>query len=90
MDTSIVSRLKQLQDENRRLKKMYAEAQMNADILKEAHTKTVRPSLRREVAGWVVTTKGACIRQACADFTVSQTCYRYQPKLSYDNAVIAD
>ena len=39
MDASMISRLKELEDENRRLKKMYAEAQMSADILKEALTK---------------------------------------------------
>ncbi len=39
MDTSMMSRLKALEDENRRLKKMYAEAQMSADILKEALAK---------------------------------------------------
>ena len=36
MDASMMARLKELEDENRRLKKMYAEAQMSADILKEA------------------------------------------------------
>ena len=35
----MMSRLKELEDENRRLKKMYAEAQMSADIPKEALTK---------------------------------------------------
>ena len=39
MDASMISRLKELEDENRRLKKMYAEAQMSADILKEAMAK---------------------------------------------------
>jgi putative transposase len=39
MDASMVSRMKELEEENRRLKKMYAEAQMSADILKEALTK---------------------------------------------------
>jgi putative transposase len=39
MDASIMSKLKELEDENRRLKKMYAEAQMSADILKEALAK---------------------------------------------------
>lgn len=39
MDASMVSRMKQLEEENRRLKKMYAEAQMSADVLKEALTK---------------------------------------------------
>jgi putative transposase len=36
MDASMISQMKALEEENRRLKKMYAEAQMSADILKEA------------------------------------------------------
>ncbi len=39
MDASMMSQLKELQDENRRLKKMYAEAQFNAYLLKEALAK---------------------------------------------------
>ena len=39
MDASMVSQLKELQDENRRLKKMYADAQLSAEILKEALAK---------------------------------------------------
>ncbi len=39
MDASMMSRMKELEEENRRLKKMYAEAQMSADILKEALSK---------------------------------------------------
>ena len=39
MDASMVSRMKELEDENRRLKKMYAEAQLSADLLKEAIAK---------------------------------------------------
>lgn len=39
MDVSMMSRLKELEDENRRLKKMYAEVQLQADVLKEAISK---------------------------------------------------
>ena len=39
MDASMMSRLKELEDENRRLKKMYAEVQLQADVLKEALAK---------------------------------------------------
>ena len=35
----MMSQMKALEEENRRLKKMYAEAQMSADILKEALAK---------------------------------------------------
>ena len=41
MEASMVSRMKELEEENRRLKKMYAEAQMSADIMKEALAKNV-------------------------------------------------
>ena len=36
MDASMMTRLKELEDENRRLKKMYAEERLKAKILKEA------------------------------------------------------
>ena len=39
MDTSMMARLKELEDENRRLKKMYAEERLKADILQEAMAK---------------------------------------------------
>lgn len=39
MNASLMSQLKELQDENRRLKKMHAEAQLSADLLKEAMAK---------------------------------------------------
>ena len=35
----MISRMKELEEENRRLKKMHAESQMSADILKEALAK---------------------------------------------------
>ncbi|KGE52419.1 transposase [Xanthomonas axonopodis pv. vasculorum] len=39
MDASLMSQLKELQDENWRLKKMYADAQLSAALLKEAMAK---------------------------------------------------
>jgi len=36
MQVSDMKRLKELEEENRRLKKMYAESQMDAEILKDA------------------------------------------------------
>lgn len=50
----------------------------------------VRPSRRREMAKCVVSTGRLSIRAACTAFTISETCYRYLPKLSDENAVIAD
>ena len=39
MDVSLVAKLKELEDENRRLKKMYVDAQMRAQIVEEALAK---------------------------------------------------
>lgn len=39
MDASMMARLKELEDENRRLKKMYAEERLKAEIIQEAMTK---------------------------------------------------
>ena len=36
MDASMMTRLKELEEENRRLKKMYAEERLTAEIVKEA------------------------------------------------------
>ena len=40
MDASMMTRLKELEEENRRLKKMYAEERLKAEILKEAIEKS--------------------------------------------------
>ncbi len=42
------------------------------------------------MAKQVVDDKGMSIRLACATFSISETCYRYQPKLSDENAEISD
>lgn len=54
MDASMMSRLKELEAENSRLKKMYAEERLKAEILKEAIEKsgnTVAPKRVGEKGG---------------------------------------
>lgn len=50
----------------------------------------VRPSQRKEMAEWAVRHRSASIALACRAFSISETCYRYQPKLSDENELIAD
>ena len=42
------------------------------------------------MARQVVSQRGLSIRLACAAFSISESCYRYQSKLSDENAEIAD
>ena len=77
MDVSMMSRMKEPDEENRRLKKMYLEEKLKAEIVSEAlEKKVVRPSRRREVAKKAVTDRGVCIRAACDAFRISESCYR--------------
>lgn len=39
MDASLITRMKELEDENRRLKKMYAEERLKYEIIQEAMAK---------------------------------------------------
>lgn len=50
----------------------------------------VKPSQRREMAKLAVAQKAVSIRLACISFVISETCYRYQAKLSDENVKIAD
>lgn len=50
----------------------------------------VAPSQRREMAVHVRHVHAYSIRLVCQTFGISETCYRYQSKLSSDNQLIAD
>ncbi|MGQ9427659.1 IS3 family transposase [Gilvimarinus sp. F26214L] len=91
MDASMMARLKELEDENRRLKKMYAEERLKAEMVQETmKKKVVRPSQRREMARSAVVQYAVSIRLAYSAFGISESCYRYEAKLSSENALIAD
>lgn len=50
----------------------------------------VRPSQRKEMAEWAARHRSASIALACRAVSISETCYRDQPKLSDENELIAD
>ena len=90
MDTSMMSRMKELEDENRRLKKMYLEEKLKSSRCRGPRKKVVRPSRRCAMAQRAVLMRSVPIRVACAAFMVSESCYRYEPKQDAENALIAD
>lgn len=50
----------------------------------------MRPSSRRELAKVAVKRRGVSVALACRAFGISESCYRYEPILSDENALIAD
>ncbi|WP_392561009.1 IS3 family transposase [Orbus sturtevantii] len=91
MDASLMARMKELEDENRRLKKMYAEERLKAEVIQEAMgKKVVKASERKILAKEVVKQNRMAVSQACRTFCVSETCYRYEPILITENQIIAE
>jgi len=86
MDASMIEELKAMAEKNRHLKRMYALMSMQNDLLKEALGKSVRPSLRKEMAVKAVANRGVSVALACRAFQISECCYRYERKQSDENA----
>lgn len=68
----------------------HAEESMQNDWLKEALGKSGKAVSKREMAEWAVRCLSASIALASRAFSISETCYRYQPKLNDENQSIAD
>ena len=85
-----MARQKELEVKNRRLKKMYNEVRLKVEIVAEAMAKMVKLSRQHELAKNVNGHHQVNIRAACQAFSISETCYRYRPKLSSQNAEFAD
>ena len=82
-----MARMKELEAENARLKKMYIEENLKAEILNEAITKKWWGHLPdvRSVSKFHIS-----IKHAYAIFSVSKTCYRYDAKSNAKNELIAN
>ena len=78
-----------LEAENARLRKMYIEEKLKAEIASEALQKVLKPSRRREMAKQVATAPRV---NSCGVlvFGISESCYRYEAKLNTENEEIAD
>ena len=50
----------------------------------------VKPSSRKRMAVKAVKEKKISVRLSCKAFKISEYCYRYEPKLSQENELIAD
>lgn len=73
MDASLMARLKELEDENRRLKKMYAEERLKAEMVQEALQKSDKAILP--------TRDGATGRRTRRQHPVGLPGIRHQPDL---------
>lgn len=90
MDASLIGQVKAIEDENRRLKRMYGLEHASRSSEGSFRKKMTRPSQRCDMAELAVARHNVSIALACRAFGVSETCYRYSPKLKDENEEIAD
>ena len=73
--------LRQLRDENRRLKTLVADLSLDKTILQEAlRKKMVRPADRRRVAEWAGVAYQVSERRACTATGLARSTLRYQSR----------
>nr|WP_235528338.1 IS3 family transposase [Sphingomonas sp. Leaf231] len=85
MDVSQARKLKVLEDENARLKRLLADAMLDNAVLKEAGSKKlVRPAARRKAVEHARQLFGISERRACTIFSVDRTSMRYAHRRSDD------
>ncbi|WP_371826049.1 IS3 family transposase [Photobacterium sp. GJ3] len=89
MESSDIRRLKELEDENRRLKSMSADLSLEHRILKDIiEKKPVKPAIRRELVDYARKEHGVSLRMACRAVGISDSVYRYQPDTNRNDHVI--
>lgn len=79
LDVSELRELKQLRDENRRLKVVVADLTLDKSMLREAlGKKLVSPSQRRAVLAWAQQASQVSERRACRGFAIHRAMIRYR------------
>ncbi|MBN9348026.1 MAG: IS3 family transposase [Devosia sp.] len=90
MEVSDARRLKSLEDENRKLKKLLAEQMLDVATLREAlGKKLLRPGSRRAFVSWAMQEKNYSQRRACRLIGMDPKTYRYRSRRPDDLEVRA-
>ncbi|WES87822.1 IS3 family transposase [Dickeya fangzhongdai] len=89
MEASDIKKMKDLEDENRRLKQMFADLSLECRALKDViEKKPLTPAIKRELVSYLTAQFTMSIRQACRTLSLSRTVYFYQPDTRRDEPVI--
>lgn len=80
MEASDIKKMKDLEDENRRLKQMFADLSLECRALKVRYRKKyLKPAIKRELVSYLTAQFTMSIRQCCRTLSLSRTVYFYQP-----------
>ncbi|QEW31425.1 IS3 family transposase [Erwinia billingiae] len=89
MEAADIKKIKDLEDENRRLKQMFADLSLECRALKDViEKKPLKPAIKLELVSYLTTQFTMSIRQACKTLSLSRTVFLYQPDTRRDEALI--
>ncbi|HEJ7891044.1 TPA: IS3 family transposase [Serratia liquefaciens] len=89
MEAADIKKIKDLEDENRRLKQMFADLSLECQALKDViEKKPLKPAIKRELVSYLTAQFAMSLRQACRTLSLSRTVYFYQPDARRDEPVI--
>lgn len=88
MEDSDIKKLKDPEDENRRLKQMFADLRLECRTLKDVIEKSFKISTKPVLVGYLITRFTMNTRQARRTLSLSRTVYFYQPDTPPDEPVI--
>ncbi|EPL5711225.1 IS3 family transposase [Klebsiella pneumoniae] len=89
MEAADIKKIKDLEDENRRLKQMFADLSLECRALKDViEKKPLKPAIKRELVSYLTAQFAMSLRQACRTLSLSRTLYFYQPDTRRDEPVI--
>ena len=89
LDVADVRRLRELEQENARLKKMLAERDLEIDVMKEVAKKVVSVVVRRRQVAYV-TKRGVSQRRACQLLSVARSVLGYESRLAKKDAPVLE
>ncbi|WP_240773456.1 IS3 family transposase [Pontibacter sp. SGAir0037] len=88
LEVKELKRMKELEEENARLKKMFAELSLVHHALKDAvEKKPLEPDEKKALVGFMVEEHGVSVRQACKAAGLPRSSYQYSPVERDDNLV---
>lgn len=80
MELSQVKRLKELEEENRKLKQMYADLALDNQILRDVIEKTIEPEVKKEIVAEIIVEYEVSISRACRLMEIHRSYYYYREK----------
>jgi putative transposase len=89
MEAADIKRLRELEEENRRLKHMYAQLSLDhSDFERGAHKKALKPVVKRKLIAGIREQYQLSERRACRIMVLQRSVNRFQPQPNRDGEVI--